>query len=103
MGRNVRVLVVLAASIAAAMLASDFGGSHGAAADFELAMVIKETTNPYYNATPAGAKIAAGEIGGTGKNHGPTQASAQGQIENFNNLAERRGAARAARPPQHRT
>ena len=30
MGRNVRVLVVLAASIAAAMLASDFGGSHGA-------------------------------------------------------------------------
>src|SRR2546426_12247949 len=98
MGRNVRVLVVLAASIAAAMLASNFGGSHGAAADFELAMVIKETTNPYYNATLAGAKIAAEEIGGTAKNYGPTQSSAQAQIEIINNLAERRGAASAVAP-----
>ena len=32
--------------------------------DFELAMVIKETTNPYYNATLKGAQIAASEIGG---------------------------------------
>jgi ABC-type sugar transport system substrate-binding protein len=31
--------------------------------NFELAMVIKETTNPYYNATLSGARIAAGEIG----------------------------------------
>src|SRR5271157_6137527 len=37
--------------------------------DFELAMVIKETTNPYYNATLSGAKIAAGEIGGTANNY----------------------------------
>jgi hypothetical protein len=33
--------------------------------NFELAMVIKETTNPYYNATLTGAKIAAKEIGGS--------------------------------------
>src|SRR5260370_30373471 len=98
MDRNVRVLVVLAASIAAAMLTSDFGGSQGAAADFELAMVIKETTNPYYNATLAGAKIAAEEIGGTAKNYGPTQSSAQAQIEIINNLAERRVPALPARP-----
>ena len=98
MNRNVRVLVVLAASIAAAMLASDFGGSQGGAADFELAMVIKETTNPYYNATLAGAKIAAEEIGGTAKNYGPTQSSAQAQIEIINNLAERRIAAIAVAP-----
>src|SRR5207302_7432970 len=98
MNRNVRGLVVLAASIAAAMLASDFGGSQGGAADFELAMVIKETTNPYYNATLAGAKIAAEEIGGTAKNYGPTQSSAQAQIEIINNLAERRIAAIAVAP-----
>ena len=29
--------------------------------DFELAMVIKETTNPYYNATLQGAQLAAQE------------------------------------------
>ena len=34
--------------------------------DFELAMVIKSTTNPYYNATLAGAEDGRqGEIGGT--------------------------------------
>lgn len=68
------------------------------AADFELAMVIKETTNPYYNATLSGAKIAASEIGGTAKNYGPTQSSAQAQIELINNLADRRVAAIAVAP-----
>jgi rhamnose transport system substrate-binding protein len=57
--------------------------------DFELAMVIKETTNPYYNATLSGAKIAAGEIGGTANNYGPTQSSGQAQVEIINNLADR--------------
>jgi rhamnose transport system substrate-binding protein len=56
---------------------------------FELAMVIKETTNPYYNATLAGARIAAGEIGGTANNYGPTQASGQAQVDLINNLADR--------------
>jgi ABC-type sugar transport system substrate-binding protein len=55
---------------------------------FELAMVIKETTNPYYNATLAGARIAAGEIGGTANNYGPTQASGQAQVDLINNLAD---------------
>jgi rhamnose transport system substrate-binding protein len=57
--------------------------------NFELAMVIKETTNPYYNATLSGARIAAGEIGGTANNYGPTQSSGQAQVELINNLADR--------------
>jgi rhamnose transport system substrate-binding protein len=57
--------------------------------NFELAMVIKETTNPYYNATLSGARIAAQEIGGTANNYGPTQSSGQAQVELINNLADR--------------
>ncbi len=57
--------------------------------NFELAMVIKETTNPYYNATLTGARIAASEIGGTANNYGPTQSSGQAQVELINNLADR--------------
>ena len=57
--------------------------------NFELAMVIKETTNPYYNATLSGARIAAEEIGGTANNYGPTQSSGQAQVELINNLADR--------------
>ena len=44
-----------------------------AATPFELGMVIKSTTNPYYNATLAGAKIAAEETGGKVANYGPTE------------------------------
>jgi rhamnose transport system substrate-binding protein len=65
---------------------------------FELAMVIKETTNPYYNATLAGARIAAGEIGGTANNYGPTQASGQAQVDIINNLADRHVPAIAIAP-----
>ena len=68
------------------------------AAEFELAMVIKETTNPYYNATLQGARIAAGEIGGKVENVGPTQSSPQAQIDIINNLAERRIPAIAVAP-----
>ena len=57
--------------------------------DFELAMVIKETTNPYYNATLQGAQIAAKETGGKVANYGPTQSSGQAQVELINNLADR--------------
>ncbi len=57
--------------------------------DFSLAMVIKSTTNPYYNATLAGAKMAAEEIGGTVENYGPTQSSATAQVDIINNLADR--------------
>ena len=65
-------------------------GARAAGADnFELAMVIKETTNPYYNATLSGARIAAQEIGGTANNYGPTQSSGQAQVELINNLADR--------------
>jgi rhamnose transport system substrate-binding protein len=68
------------------------------AADFELAMVIKETTNPYYNATLQGARIAASEIGGVANNYGPTQSSPQAQIDIINNLADRHTAAIAVAP-----
>src|SRR6266478_2779516 len=66
--------------------------------DFELAMVIKETTNPYYTATLKGAQIAAKEVGGTAKNYGPTQSSGQAQVELINNLADRHVAAIAVAP-----
>ena len=68
------------------------------AQEFELAMVIKETTNPYYNATLAGAEMAAKEIGGTAKNYGPTQSSGEAQIAIINNLADRRIPAIAIAP-----
>jgi rhamnose transport system substrate-binding protein len=66
--------------------------------DFELAMVIKETTNPYYNATLQGAQIAAKEIGGKANNYGPTQSSGQAQVELINNLADRHVPAIAVAP-----
>jgi len=66
--------------------------------DFELAMVIKETTNPYYKATLAGAQIAAGEAGGKVTNVGPTQSSAQAQVDIINNLADRHVPAIAVAP-----
>src|SRR3984957_12630378 len=91
-----RTKCLLLAATAAAALA---GEVQPAAADsFELAMVIKETTNPYYNATLSGARIAAGEIGGTAKNYGPTQSSPQAQIDIINNLADRHIAAIAVAP-----
>jgi rhamnose transport system substrate-binding protein len=86
----------LLAAIAVAVL---IGEAPRAAADtFELAMVIKETTNPYYNATLAGARIAAGEIGGAANNYGPTQSSPQAQIDIINNLADRHVPAIAVAP-----
>src|SRR4029077_15988129 len=74
------------------------GPKAAAADDFELAMVIKETTNPYYNATLSGARIAAGEIGGEGHNYRPTQSSGQAQVEIINNLADRHVPAIAIAP-----
>jgi rhamnose transport system substrate-binding protein len=92
MARQRGLFVVLA--VAAVAVASRASG----AADFELAMVIKETTNPYYNATLLGAQMAAEEIGGTAKNYGPTQSSAEAQISIINNLADRHVAAIAVAP-----
>jgi rhamnose transport system substrate-binding protein len=94
MSSKVKLSGILAVPALVAMISAGIA----AAADFELAMVIKETTNPYYNATLSGAQIAAKEIGGTAKNYGPTQSSAQAQIELINNLADRRVAAIAVAP-----
>jgi rhamnose transport system substrate-binding protein len=66
--------------------------------NFELAMVIKSTTNPYYNATLSGARIAAKEIGGSANNYGPTESSGQAQVELINNLADRHIPAIAVAP-----
>jgi rhamnose transport system substrate-binding protein len=82
----------------AAVLVTGLGISSALSDDFELAMVIKETTNPYYNATLAGAEIAAKEIGGTAKNYGPTQSSSTGQVDIINNLADRHVPAIAVAP-----
>lgn len=86
--------LVLAITCALLMITSRVAGSQ----EFELAMVIKETTNPYYNATLAGALMAAEEIGGTAKNYGPTQSSPEAQIAIINNLADRRVPAIAVAP-----
>lgn len=69
-----------------------------ARAEFELGMVIKSTTNPYYSATLKGAKIAASEVGGKVENWGPTQSTATAQIDIINNLANRRVSAIAVAP-----
>ena len=101
MGRKRGVFVGLTvAGVTGAILASQIWSwsPPAGAAEFELAMVIKETTNPYYNATLKGAQIAAGEIGGTAKNYGPTQSSPQAQIEIINNLADRHVPAVAVAP-----
>ena len=87
---------ILIAALAAASLLG--GATTSLADDFKLAMVIKATTNPYYNATLAGARMAAGEIGGTAKNYGPTQSSPQAQIDIINNLADRHIPAIAVAP-----
>src|ERR1700744_2209857 len=66
--------------------------------DFKLGMVIKSTTNPYYNATLAGAKIAAQETGGEGENYGPTESSAKAQVDIINSPADRHVPAIAVAP-----
>src|SRR6202022_215824 len=91
-----RLLVTLTSLTTFALLSAT--ATTAKADDFELAMVIKETTNPYYNATLAGARMAAGEIGGTAKNYGPTQSSPQAQIDIINNLADRHIPAIAVAP-----
>jgi rhamnose transport system substrate-binding protein len=73
-------------------------GSVGLADDFELGMVIKSTTNPYFTATLKGAQIAADEIGGKVENWGPTQSTATGQIDIINSLANRHVSAIAVAP-----
>ena len=93
------LLAIRARSPAIVILSVCLIAARAAGADnFELAMVIKETTNPYYNATLSGARIAAGEIGGTANNYGPTQASGQAQVEIINNLADRHIPAIAVAP-----
>ena len=88
-------LMPLWQGIPAILLATFLAGAPSAMAadDFELAMVIKSTTNPYYNATLKGAQIAAKEIGGSAKNYGPTQSSAQAQVDIINNLGDRHASA----------
>ena len=82
-----------------AVFAANFvAGAPVQADDFKLAMVIKSTTNPYYNATLAGAKIAAQELGGSVENDGPTQSSATAQVDIINNLADRHISAIAVAP-----
>ena len=93
------LLAMRAVSPAIVILSMWVIAARAAGADnFEMAMVIKETTNPYYNATLSGARIAAGEIGGTANNYGPTQASGQAQVEIINNLADRHIPAIAVAP-----
>ncbi|WP_413992512.1 substrate-binding domain-containing protein [Labrys okinawensis] len=92
MSRNLRHVLLAGALIAFAL------PSVVLADDFKLGMVIKSTTNPYYNATLAGAKIAAQETGGEVDNYGPTESSAKAQVDIINSLADRRVTAIAVAP-----
>src|SRR6476646_8653931 len=94
--RTIRAGLLAAAAIIVWSLPA--GTPAARADDFELAMVIKSTTNPYYNATLKGAQIAAKEIGGSAKNYGPTQSSAQAQVDIINNLGDRHASAIAVAP-----
>ncbi len=97
--KRFKFLTAVALAAAPLVAVSLWPGAQPARADdFELAMVIKSTTNPYYMATLSGAEIAAGEIGGTAKNYGPTQSSAQAQVDLINNLADRHVPAIAVAP-----
>jgi rhamnose transport system substrate-binding protein len=75
-----------------------WGGGQAEAEDFQLAMVIKSSTNPYYKATLAGAQIAAKELGGKVENLGPTESSAKAQVDIINNLGDRHIPAIAVAP-----
>src|SRR5260221_9838628 len=98
--KRLGLFAAVAALLAAAPLVTDLWPAvpTARADDFELAMVIKETTNPYYKATLQGAQIAAKEIGGKANNYGPTQSSAQSQVDIINNLAHHHLAAIAGAP-----
>lgn len=91
------MLKVFGAAVIAAVSLVCLGGA-AAQAEFELGMVIKSTTNPYYTATLKGAQIAASEVGGKVENWGPTQSTATAQIDIINNLANRRVSAIAVAP-----
>lgn len=84
MSNSFRQMLLAGALVAVAAMSSAAN-----AAEFELGMVIKSTTNPYYNATLAGAKIAAEETGGKVENYGPTESSAKAQVDIINSLADR--------------
>ena len=92
MGRKLTGSVATVSTALAAFAfasALGLGAAPALADDFELAMVIKSTTNPYYKATLLGAQIAAKETGGKVDNYGPTESSAQAQVDIINNLADR--------------
>jgi rhamnose transport system substrate-binding protein len=95
--KAIRALIIGAAT-AAALLPAWLLSPKAQADDFQLAMVIKSSTNPYYKATLAGAEIAAKEIGGSVRNYGPTESSAQAQVDIINNLADRHIPAIAVAP-----
>ena len=100
MSRKHSAVLTVAAVFGATSLAGvlAFAETPAQADGFELAMVIKSTTNPYYKATLAGAQIAAKETGGKAENYGPTESSAQAQVDIINNLADRHIPAIAVAP-----
>jgi rhamnose transport system substrate-binding protein len=98
MGKRLSRYVIASIAGAIGFLAACTAWSGARADDFQLGMVIKSTTNPYYQATLAGAEIAAKEIGGSVQNYGPTEASAQAQVDIINNLADRHVTAIAVAP-----
>jgi len=95
---SLRSLAIGGAMLASVPAVLAWGATGAWAEDFQLAMVIKSTTNPYYKATLSGAQIAAKEIGGTVENLGPTESSGKAQVDIINNLGDRHVPAIAVAP-----
>jgi len=74
-------------AIRPAITAAVLFGSHAAAADLRVAMVVKSLGNGFFDAARDGGKEAAKEIGGVELIYtGPTTPTAEGQIDVINSL-----------------
>lgn len=78
---------VLKKVFAAALVATAVFAAPAAAQDMKIALVVKSLGNGFFDAANKGAQEAAKEIGGVEVIYtGPTQATAEGQIEIVNSL-----------------
>lgn len=63
-------------------------GSDGAAGSYDIAFLPKNLGNPYFEASDAAAQSAVEGFGGTFKEVGPTEATADGQVTYINTLTQ---------------
>ncbi|PFG29331.1 rhamnose ABC transporter substrate-binding protein [Paramicrobacterium agarici] len=64
------------------------GGGDGGGASYDIAFLPKSLGNPYFEASDAAGKSAVEGFGGTFKEVGPTEATADGQVTYINTLTQ---------------